>query len=186
MEMTAAERDMQERELWKIGDLPDMPEPDESGAIPPAFVPDDSIAEDTLRWLAYWYAERELVQTMAARERLRIDTLERAQLERIERRIAWHEGGLRAFLAALGKRAWKGLRGSVSLRAGRERVEVADETAFYSWAVQQPVDTYNTLVKTTPSKSGIAAWIKGEGAGEVPPGVELVRGDDTLAVKVAD
>lgn len=184
--MTAAEQDMQERELWEIGDLPDMPEPDESGAIPPAFIPDDSIAEDTLRWLAYWYAERERVQTMAARERLRIDTLERAQLERIERRIAWHEGGLRNFLAALGKRAWKGLRGSVSLRAGRERVEVADEVSFRVWADQQPVDTYNALVKTTtaPSKSGIAEWIKGEGAGEVPPGVELVRGDDTLAVKV--
>ena len=189
--MTAAEKldvadDMTERELWDIGDMPDLPAPAEDGTIPPQFIPDPQIAEDTLRWLAYWYGERERVVEMATRERMRIADLERRQLERIDRRIAWHEGGLRSFLLATGKRAWKGLRGAVSFRTGRERVEVQDEAAFLAWADTLPAEQEHEVVRTTvaPSKSGIAAWIKDAGAGELPPGVELVRSEDALVVKV--
>ncbi len=184
--MTAAEKPSTWDDAWELDDMPDLPEPGEDGVTPPQFIPSDQIANDTLRHLGYWYAERERVQLQASRERARIDELERRQLASIERRIAWHEGGLRAFLDATGKRAWRGLQGSLSWRAGRERVEVQDEAAFLAWADTQDEDAQEQLVKTTtaPSKSGIAAWIKGEGAGEVPAGIELMRGEDTLSIKV--
>lgn len=169
-------------------DMPDLPEPGEDGVIPPQFVPDENIANDTLRHLGYWYSERERVQLQASRERARIDDLERRQLTSIEHRIAWHEGGLRSFLDATGKRAWKGLRGSVSWRKGRQRVEVTDEVAFIAWAEAEPEDVQSKVLKRTTevSKSGIAEWIKGDGAGEMPAGVELMTGDQKLVISVEE
>ena len=81
---------MSTAEKWdlELTDLPEMPEPAEDGTIAPQFIPDDNLANDALRYLSYWYRERQRIQEQATHERLRIDDLERRELERIDRRIA--------------------------------------------------------------------------------------------------
>lgn len=177
--MSAADR----VDEWYLDD--ELPEPDESGQVPALAIGDESLANDTIRRLAYWYAEREHIQLQALQERAKINERELRLLERVEKRIAWYEGGCAAFLDRLGKRAWAGIQGRISWHKGRQSVQVVDEAAFWRWANTLDEETHDQLVKTTvaPSKSGIAAHIKD--TGELPAGVDVQTSPDTLVVTPA-
>lgn len=95
-----------------------------------------------------------------------------ARARRIKARADAKKASLKTILDATGQRKVERPRGTVSKLAGRLSVNITDETAVPS-----------QLCKTTvsPDKTAIKKQIE---AGEDVPGAELVRGDDTISVRV--
>ena len=98
-----------------------------------------------------------------------------ARRARIEARA---KSGRRACLELLDAAGLKKLErplATISRTAGRVSVQITDEAS-----VPSQLCTVRTV--TTPDKAAIRAQIE---AGEIVPGAELVRGDDSLALRVA-
>ena len=135
-------------------------------------------AEDHLRLVAYWRQQRQERQTHARMQSDRVALwLEREQ-ERIDRRIAWHEAALQGFLWQTGKKSVRLIHGAIRRIKGRERVEVTDEETFLSHA---SMDLIREQTLRQPNKKAVLAHIRQ--TGEIPAGIDLVCGDDTIKIE---
>jgi len=141
--------------------------------LPPVTVEAEEGANKSLRAVRYWRAEARKVAFQAQTEVDRIKAWEERELARLDRRIAWHEEGLRAFLWGTGKKTLKLAFGTLKRTAGRDRVVVEDAPAFLQAAGPDLV-----RVKTDPDKAAILRHIKA--TGEIPEGCDLVQGEDTF------
>ena len=80
--------------------------------------------------------------------------------------------------------------GRVTTTKGRERVEIEDEEKFLYWVEKKleespsDIDASELLTEQSPkiSKKGILKHLKL--TGELPEGVDLVRGEDKLSFKI--
>lgn len=95
-----------------------------------------------------------------------------SRARRIQSRADAKKASLKTILDATGQRKVERPRGTISKLAGRLSVSITDETAV-------PSQLCKTTV--TPDKAAIKKQIE---AGESVPGAELVRGDDTISVRV--
>ena len=134
-------------------------------------------AEEHLRTLAYWQAEAARIKDHADREVDKIEKWREAENEKIQRKIDWHEQGLRGFLWQSGAKTISLINGKLKRIKGRDRVEIPDVDAFVS---QAPGEFLN--VKTIPDKTSVMAHIKE--TGEIPDGVDLVTGEDSFKVSL--
>ena len=149
---------------------------------PPA-IPNEMIAERHLKAVGYYHRERARIITHATAHRHQIDAWERERLRPVENRLGWHEGGLRAWFSGLGRKSVNLVYGSVKRIAGRERVEITDEDALQKWAMSQGFETFQRFirVKQEPNKVALKDYI--QQGGEVPPGCDWVRGEDSIKVE---
>jgi hypothetical protein len=88
---------------------------------------------------------------------------------------------LQGYLYQSGKKSVRLIHGSIRKRKGRERVEIADEELFLSTA---SIDLIREQLLRQPDKKAILAHIKAHG--EIPSGVDLTRGEDTLHIETGD
>lgn len=146
--------------------------------VPEAGVYHDAQAEAHLRALRYWRTCRTEAEAHAEAEMYRIKTWLDAETSRIDRRIQWHEGGLRAFLEQTGKKTVKLIYGTLKRIAGRARVDCTDFLAFKRW--NDLNDVALVRVKMEPDKKAITTYIKE--TGEIPDGCDLVTGEDTFKI----
>ena len=147
----------------------------------PPNTPSTDRAEEHLRLLSYWRRERQERQAHAQLQAERIALWLERMLERIDRKVAWHERALQGYLYQTGKKSVRLVHGSIARRKGRERVEVTDEARFLDTA---PSDLIRQQVLRQPDKKAILAHIRS--SGEIPHGIDLVRGDDTLHIDTGD
>lgn len=96
-----------------------------------------------------------------------------ARAKRITERAAAKKKTLKLILDATGQKKVERPRGTVSKMAGRVSVEITDENA---------IPTQLCVTKIQPDKSAIKKQLD---AGEDVPGARLVRGSDTVSVRVA-
>ena len=106
--------------------------------------------------------------------------LEREQ-ERIARRIAWHEEALQGFLWQSGKKSVRLIHGFVRRVKGRERIEITDEETFLSAA---PPDLIRQQIIRQPDKKAILAHV--QQSGEIPTGVDVIRGEDRIHIEAEE
>lgn len=95
-----------------------------------------------------------------------------ARAKRIAERAAAKKRTLGLILDATGERKLERPRATVSRMSGRVSVHITDEASV-------PSQLCKTTV--TPDKAAIKAQLD---AGETVPGAELVRGEDTISVRV--
>ena len=132
-----------------------------------------------LRAIAHYQSERETVVAQYDEVVAEYEASKQRKLEQIDRRIAWMQGGLQAHFVHSGQKKLDYPDGVMSMRKGRERVEITDEDAFCkTW---NDTDLVAVTVTSKPDKKAIAAAIKE--TGEIPEGADIVRGDDTFVVK---
>lgn len=96
----------------------------------------------------------------------------KARRDRIEMRGKAHRDVIRTIMQASGQRKLERPRGTLSLSAARLSLSITDEAAI-------PTQLCKTV--TSPDRAAIKAQLE---AGETVPGAELVRGDETLTVRV--
>lgn len=121
------------------------------------------------RALACEMSDRALVDAIKAQ----IEALG-TRAARIGNRADAHRRVQKQVMQAIGLRKVERPLATLSLRAGSVSVKITDETAIPS-----QLCTVKTI--TSPDKAAIRAQIE---AGETVPGAELVRGDDTLSVRI--
>lgn len=126
---------------------------------------------DALDLMDHILASMQEDEALAAAIKAQADELT-ARQRRIAARAAAKKKTLGAILDATGQKKAERPRGTVSRLAGRMSVQITDEAAV-------PSQLCKTTV--TPDKAAIKAQIE---AGETVPGATLVRGDDTISVRV--
>ena len=168
-----------DRWMWSVEEMEDElgPAPDAQPDPAPTVSSYDQ-AERHLHAVARLRRERDAVEAHAQLLRERIDRLERRLLADLERKEAWHQQGLWAFLVNSGRRSLELVNGKLKLVKGRERVEVADPEQFVANADPELVRRKLIL---EPDKRAILARI--HTTGEIPEGTELVQGDDSFKVE---
>lgn len=95
--------------------------------------------------------------------------------ERIEMRAGAHKRNLLTLLSHASLKKAERPLATVSIRPGSLSVRIVDEADI-------PTQLMREKVTRAPDKTAIKAQIE---AGETVPGAELVRGDDTVSVRVA-
>ena len=98
----------------------------------------------------------------------------KARRDRIEMRCKAHRDVIRTIMQASGQKKLERPRGTLSLSTGRLAARIIDEASI-------PSQLCTVKTVTAPDKAAIKAQLE---AGEDVPGAELVRGDDTLTVRV--
>lgn len=154
-------------------------------------------------WTVTDDSEAEWALAKLQRAKSEVRNIERRAQAEVDRISAWHErtargplrdvefftGHLRRYYEKVvvagglyGKsKSYNLTNGTLSTRAGSEKVEVVDEAACLDFAEGNGrVELLN--IKTTPNKPAIKKALK---AGEQIPGVELVRSDDSFSVEVS-
>lgn len=155
------------------------------GIEPPACpIADQEAAEKHFRSVAYWRKRLAQVEAHAAQEREIVDRWLERETAQIRRRLQWHEMGLAGFLCGLGEKSWNGIYGTVKKVIGRERIEVRDAASFIGWARTAAPSLCRIKVVEDPDKKAILEYV--HKSGEQPPGVEMVRGEDTYKVEVPE
>lgn len=96
----------------------------------------------------------------------------KARAERIDMRADSHRRVQKMVVQAMGVRKVERPLATLSLRAGGVSCVITDEAS---------IPTQLCKIVTSPDKAAIKAQLE---AGESVPGAELVRGDDTLSVRV--
>lgn len=114
-------------------------------------------------------ADRATVEAIGAR----IAAL-KARADRITMRADAHRNAQKLVLQATGQKKIERPLATLSLRPGAVSVRIIDEASI-------PSQLCRVKTTTTPDKTAIKAQIE---AGEHVPGAELVRGDETLQVRV--
>lgn len=139
----------------------------------------DGEAESHLRSLARLRTDHAEIEERFDTEIARLMARADQTLERLRKRQAWHEGALKAYFVRKGEKRLVLANATLSSVRGRERVEVHDVDALGLWNNTNQ----QALVEYTPKplKTDILAYIKD--TGELPNGVELVRGEDSFKVK---
>jgi len=98
----------------------------------------------------------------------------KARADRIDMRAEAHRTAQKLVMQAIGQRKIERPLATLSLRAGSLSIKITDEAS-----VPTQLCTVKTI--TAPDKKAIRAQIE---AGETVPGAELVRGEETLQVRV--
>lgn len=98
-----------------------------------------------------------------------------ARTKRFEDRGRAHRRALLDLLGATGLKKLERPQATVSRRAGSIRVEIEDEGSI-------PTQLMTVKTTTAPDKTAIKAQIE---AGEIVPGALLVRGDDSVTLRVS-
>lgn len=98
----------------------------------------------------------------------------RSRRDRIEMRAAAHKKNLRLLLSHAGIKKAERPLATVSIRPGSVSVSIVNEADI-------PTQLMREKVTRSPDKAAIKAQIE---AGETVPGAELVRGEDTISVRV--
>lgn len=139
----------------------------------------DAAAEAHLRSLARQREEYTEIEARFDTEIARLMARADRTLKQLRKRQAWHEGALHAYYVRKGAKRLVLANATLSSVRGRERVEVHDVDALGLWnnTNQQALMEYTPK----PLKTDILAYIKD--TGELPNGVELVRGEDSFKVK---
>lgn len=161
-------------------DFPEVPEEFGLSEVDPPTIPNEMEAERHLKAVSYYRREAQRIRDHAAAHRAQIYAWEQGRLRPIEARLAWHEGGLRGWFAGVGRKTVKLVYGTVKLIAGRESVKVEDEDAFLSWANMFEKTRQLIRFSQEPNKAAIRGYIQQEG--EIPPGCDLVTGEDTIKI----
>lgn len=112
-------------------------------------------------------------EAKAAAVRARIADL-KTRADRLEMRGEAHKGNVGKILAAAGLKKAERPLATVSLRPGSVSVHIVDEAEI-------PTQLMREKVTRVPDKGAIKAQIE---AGETVPGAELVRGEETVSVRV--
>lgn len=99
----------------------------------------------------------------------------RARRERVEMRGEAKRRLLGRVLSAMGQKSVERPRGTVSLRPGSVRVEIGADAEIPTQLCAPPKPG-------APDKKAIKALLE---AGEAIPGAQLVRGDDSISIRVA-
>ena len=133
-------------------------------------------AEDHLEHLKRirWALERDLEH--AARQREKDDRFADLRKEKAQKKINYHEACLIRYLEARGETSMNLINGRLRTRTGSMSVEIVDE--------KQVPEEFFKAGKPKLSKSLISTHIKT--TGEIPDGVDWVRGDDSFTVKLID
>ena len=106
-----------------------------------------------------------------------IESYRKSEIERLEKKRSWLlfnlEGFARQQLAESGEKTLRLPHGSLALRKGRDKVEIAEMDAFLKIASR-----YGFL-RTSPERhepdlQAVAAYVKR--TGEIPPGTKLIPG----------
>jgi len=98
----------------------------------------------------------------------------KARADRIDMRADARRKAQLLILNAIGLRKVERPLATLSLRAGSVSVQITDEAAI-------PSQLCTIKTSTSPDKAAMRAQIE---AGETVPGAELVRGDETLSVRI--
>lgn len=146
--------------------------------MPLVSVDDQNQAESHLRALDHWRYEAELIEDHANAQIRRANEWKEEELAKLNKRIQYHESGLIAYLQTQGKKTIKLINGTIKRIAGRDRVEVKDLGALMNWNDREGGNLIR--IKYEPDKVAIKEHISSNG--ELPEGVDLVKGDDTFKV----
>jgi hypothetical protein len=140
----------------------------------------DEQAEYHLRRLKDYRDEYQTVQDRFDTEIARLMARSERELAKIQRRILWHEGGLKAYYLQSGQKRLVLANATLSSSKGRERIEVDNAGSLTLWAAENGM---GELLRTTtvPDKAAIMAYVKN--TGEEPPGTRIERGEDAFKVK---
>lgn len=142
-------------------------------------VGDNHQAEAHLRALGHWRYEVEQINAHAKKEIDRINEWRDEEVAKLQKKIAWHESGLIAFLQVQGKKTIKLINGTLKRIKGRDRVDVLDADALTKWAESNGANLLR--VKVEPDKKAIMDHIKN--TGELPDGVDVVTGEDSFKIE---
>lgn len=162
----------------EIQDIDFEYEQDENEA-PIVNVGDNHQAEAHLRALDYWRYEVEQIEAHAKKEIERIQMWRDEEVAKLQKKIAWHEGGLIAFLQVQGKKTLKLINGTIKRIKGRDRVDVLDAETLGKWSEANNANLMR--VKVEPDKKAILDHIKS--TGELPEGVDVVTGADSFKIE---
>ena len=143
----------------------------------------DEQAEYHLRSLKRHHDNLAAVQSRFDTEIARLMARSNRELQKIQRRISWHEGGLKAYYTNKGQKRLVLANATLSSVKGRPSVDVRDPELLETWCVETGRADAAELFRRTvsPDKKKILAYIKE--TGEEPPGCRLSTGDDTFKVK---
>ena len=147
--------------------------------FPEAWVPspeDDDRVERYKRAVRYFRAEHDRIESVATKERNRIEEWRHRHLRRAEGALGYLEHMLRLFSEKTGRQRHDSPNGVLKWIKGRERVEIEDEDAFC-----RQCDGRFVRITETPARDAIMAAVKN---GEpIPEGADIVRGEDTFKVE---
>jgi hypothetical protein len=140
---------------------------------PPEFAED--VAEDHLRAMKYHRNEIVKIKIHADKELEKIRVWRDKEVEKVAKKAWWHETHLTNWFKRVDKATMKLINGTLKRTKGRESVEILDESLI-------PKELYVDVPATTkaPSKTALLALIKS--TGEIPAGVDIVRGDDSYKI----
>ena len=169
---------------WMDGDdevflIPEDFDPEHPGDAPETSMPD---AERHLSVLRRLETDRAAKVTHAEAEIVRAQRWLAGETARIDRAIKWRHHILRWFLAASGQKTVRLINGTLSRRAGRQRVVVTDADAFLAWA--RTAAPHLIRITEEPDKISIAAAIKADGV--LPEHVEVEHGEESFNVKLTE
>ncbi len=143
--------------------------------------PSQDRAEEHLRLLAYWQRQRAERQSHANQQQDRITNWLAREQDRIDRKIGWHQRALQGFFWQTGKKSVRLIHGIIRRIKGRERIDVTDEQAFLR---HTSMDLIREQTHVQPNKKAILAQVRE--TGDLPAGIDLVRGDDTIQIKAEE
>lgn len=136
----------------------------------------ESNAEDHLEHLKRIKYELERDLQHVAQQQEKIDRFAKRSRDRAQKKIDYHEACLMRFLEARGETSKTLINGSLRTRTGRMSVEITDESLV-------PKEFYKTPDPKV-SKVLISKHIKT--TGEIPDGVDWVRGEDSFTVELSE
>jgi len=156
-----------------------QPEADAEHALPT--IQDERKAEAHLRAMQYWQSQIDGIDAHAEAEIERIQQWANAEAGKLERKMAWHTRGLKAFCWSSGAKTIRLIAGTLKRRKGRSKVEVEDEMAYNKWALTQenPLEFWT---KVEAAKKRISKHIKE--TGEIPAGTDIKPADDTFSINL--
>ena len=133
----------------------------------------DDIAEDHLRAVAYHRSTIDNINAHADREMEKINAWRDRERTRVERRMVWHESSLTAWFSRIDAASKKLINGTLKRTKGRERIDIVDESVI-------PIEFLVEKVTSAPDKKALLAHVKA--TGEIPEGVDIVRGEDSIKI----
>ena len=109
-------------------------------ALPAPDIALEDQANKSLRAVKFWNAEREHLEQQVKDEVGRLQLWLKTEQDRIDRRIRWHEDGLRDFLVRSGKRSVKLAYGAIKWSGGRKSIKIENFAQVIFRALNIPWD----------------------------------------------
>ena len=147
--------------------------------LPAPEIDRDENAEHHLRCYKWWCDEYDKIENRFDTEVARLVGRADRTLGRMQMRKQWHLSALHAYYTRKGEKRIVLANATLSSIKGRERVEIHDVDALGLYANTNQLGLVR--YEPHPEKKHILAHIKK--TGELPPGVDLIRGEDSFRVK---